>query len=232
MQYIIADIHGCYEKYRQLLEKIGFADADTLYILGDAVDRGPEPIRVLQDMMERVNVYFIMGNHDFAFYHLMRQLTQDVTEEACQQTLTVELMNQYNAWLSDGGESTAREFQKLSTQSRLAVLDYLDEASAYEIICHKGKRYILTHAGLNNFSPEKALEDYDLADFLDDQPNYGKRYFPDTNTFLVTGHTPTFHIHGKPEVYRENGHIALDCGCVFGGKLAAYCIETGEVTYV
>ncbi len=26
---------------------------DKLYVLGDAVDRGPEPIKVLQDMMRR-----------------------------------------------------------------------------------------------------------------------------------------------------------------------------------
>lgn len=33
---------------------------------------------------------------------------------------------------------------------------------------------------------------------------------------LVTGHTPTFLIRedGLPLIYEENGHIALDCGCV------------------
>ncbi len=36
----------------------------------------------------------------------------------------------------------------------------------------------------------------------------------------------------KPLVYQGNGHLALDCGCVFGGRLAAYCVETGGVTYV
>ena len=34
------------------------------------------------------------------------------------------------------------------------------------------------------------------------------------------------------KVFMENGHIAIDCGCVYGGRLAAYCIETGEVEYV
>lgn len=50
----------------------------------------------------------------------------------------------------------------------------------------------------------------------------------------MTGHTPTPLIRSdkKPLAYKENGHIAIDCGCVFGGKLAAYCIETGETTYV
>ena len=51
---------------------------------------------------------------------------------------------------------------------------------------------------------------------------------------LVTGHTPTPNIREdqKPLVYQGNGHLALDCGCVYGGNLAAYCIETQEVVYV
>ena len=34
------------------------------------------------------------------------------------------------------------------------------------------------------------------------------------------------------KVYIGNGHIAIDCGCVYGGKLAGYCIDSGEVIYV
>lgn len=51
---------------------------------------------------------------------------------------------------------------------------------------------------------------------------------------MVTGHTPTPFIRAdrKPLVYEAGNHIAIDCGCVFGGQLAAYCVETGEVTYV
>ena len=64
MRYIVSDIHGCYEQYLALLEKIHFFEADELYVLGDVVDRGPEPIKVLQDMMKRPNVIFILGNHE------------------------------------------------------------------------------------------------------------------------------------------------------------------------
>ena len=32
MTYAISDIHGCYEEYIKLLEKIGFSEDDTLYI--------------------------------------------------------------------------------------------------------------------------------------------------------------------------------------------------------
>lgn len=47
MTYVMSDIHGCYREYREMLEKIVFSDADTLYILGDVVDRGPQVAELL-----------------------------------------------------------------------------------------------------------------------------------------------------------------------------------------
>ena len=65
MTYVMADIHGCYEQYRRMLDKINFKDSDTLYVLGDVVDRGEQPMKVLHDMSMRANVYPVMGNHDY-----------------------------------------------------------------------------------------------------------------------------------------------------------------------
>lgn len=42
--YIIADIHGCYMGYKQLLKKINLSSEDTVMIWGDCIDRGSEPI--------------------------------------------------------------------------------------------------------------------------------------------------------------------------------------------
>ena len=64
MTYVMSDLHGCYDKYAWMLEKIGFGDGDTLYILGDVIDRGPDGIRILLDMMGRKNVIPIIGNHE------------------------------------------------------------------------------------------------------------------------------------------------------------------------
>ncbi len=183
MRYIVSDIHGCYDQYRALLEKIHFSDGDELYVLGDVVDHGPKPIKVLQDMMERPNVIFILGNHDFVMYSLMKTLAVEITEENYDKQLSADIMRDFNLWLSDGGGVTAEQFRE--------------------------------------------LEPLERAD-------YTKRYYPQRNIFLVTGHTPTVFINGwgKPEVYRKHGHIALDCACVSGGKLAAFCVETEEVIYV
>ncbi len=78
------------------------------------------------------------------------------------------------------------------------------------------------------------LRSYDLADLIFHRADYERRYFEDEDTFLVTGHTPTFGIRadGRPLVYEENGHIAIDCGCVFGGNLAAYRLNDHRAFYV
>jgi len=99
MRYIVADIHGCCDQYRMLLEKIQFSEKDKLYVLGDAVDRGPEPIKVLQDMMRRSNVIFILGNHDFIMYTLMKKLSVEITEENYDSHLTKDILLDYTLWI-------------------------------------------------------------------------------------------------------------------------------------
>ena len=43
--YVISDIHGEYERFMELLEEIELKDTDTLYVLGDVLDRGEHPIK-------------------------------------------------------------------------------------------------------------------------------------------------------------------------------------------
>ena len=41
--YAISDVHGMGHLLDQMLEKIAFSEADRLYVLGDLIDRGPDP---------------------------------------------------------------------------------------------------------------------------------------------------------------------------------------------
>lgn len=56
MIYVMSDLHGCFEEYKRMLEKIDFKESDTLYILGDIVDRGSQSIQILQDKIGRAHV--------------------------------------------------------------------------------------------------------------------------------------------------------------------------------
>lgn len=233
MTYVISDIHGCYTEFLKLLDKIGFCDEDELYVLGDAMDRGPEPIKVIRYLMDQPNATYILGNHDDMMLQSLKKLAVDVTEENLQ-ALTSDVLISYDHWLQEGGAVTAEQFRQLPHAERADILDYLESAAPYEMLESNGKLYVLIHAGIRNFDPMKELDEYDPADFLWERMDYTKQYFPSRRIFLVTGHTPTTMIREdkKPLTYQENGHIAIDCGCVFGGNLAAYCIENGNVTYV
>ena len=234
MRYLISDIHGCYEEYKELLDQIRFSDGDELFILGDAMDRGPQPIRVMQDIMFRSNVTYIIGNHDYEFFYFAKKLMVRKEGEKRKDDMTEDELSAFVGWLQDGGGITLRQFSELSLKDGRAILKYMADASAYEVLEDKGKKYILVHAGIDDFREDRDLEEYDLLDFISSRPDYAKRYYQDEAVCVVTGHTPTSLIRedGLPLVYQENGHIAIDCGYVFGGRLAAYCIESAEINYV
>jgi len=46
--YAISDLHGQYDIFEKLLDVIDFSENDFLYVLGDAIDRGPDGIKILQ----------------------------------------------------------------------------------------------------------------------------------------------------------------------------------------
>ena len=232
MIYAVADIHGCYEEFLQLLEKINFTDDDEMYILGDMVDKGPDPIKLVQDLMMRPNVYPILGNHDFAVITVLRKFNTEITEDNVESHLTAEDMQSYMHWLADGGPTTAKQFTQLDKEGREEVLEYLEECALYEEVEAGGRKYVLVHAGLNNFHPDKDLDQYHFSDLTLYRPDYTQRYYEDK--YVVTGHTPTFKIRedGKPLVYEDHGNIAIDCGCIYGLKLAAYCLDTHQAFYV
>ena len=79
--YVMSDLHGNYEAYINMLKKIDLKDSDMLYILGDVLDRGPHPIKIILDLMRRPNVEVIAGNHCVMACECFSFLLQEITEE-------------------------------------------------------------------------------------------------------------------------------------------------------
>lgn len=66
--YLIGDVQGCDAPLARLLEKIAFSPSrDTLYLLGDLVNRGPASDRVLRRLMGYADAArCLLGNHDLS----------------------------------------------------------------------------------------------------------------------------------------------------------------------
>ena len=228
--YVISDIHGEYEKFIQLLKIISFTNKDTLYILGDFIDRGKHPIKVIQEMMKHPNIIPILGNHEFMALTCLPFLNDEMEVDPMTK-YDIKLMMAFINWKLNGSDTTLNEMRSLDKQTRTQVLRYLCSCVAYQQFNLCNKQYILVHGGLENFNPNKKLNEYSLYDLVWNRPDYSKIYYQDK--YLVTGHTPTQLIKGAQpgKIYKKNNHIAIDCGATYGGRLAAYCFETNKEFY-
>lgn len=235
MKYVCSDLHGRYDRWSALPEKIDLRPSDTLYVLGDVIDRGPDGCKILLDMMDRPNVIPILGNHEFTAAVCLPWLLEEVTDCSLAHLDDARLAA-LQEWIANGGGPTLRGLQKLSRAEREDILNYLREMELYAEVQAGGRRFVLTHAGLDHFAPEKPLEDYALEDFLFCRPRPSEAFWPDR--YLVYGHTPTRLLRaqmGKPlsdDILPCGQQIAIDCGCGFDGKLGCICLDTMEAFYV
>ena len=158
MIYAVSDLHDCFKSWLALLDKLRFTEEDLIYVVGDVVDRGPSPMVLLLDLSQRANVIPIAGNHDIAATHCLELLSQEVTEGSVDRLEHGSGLSDLMLWRSDGGRTTMEGFRRLDRDERESVLDYLQEFSLYEEVETARGSYVLAHAGLEHFSPERPLD--------------------------------------------------------------------------
>lgn len=230
MIYVIGDIHGCKDKYDEMLQKLNPSEQDAIFVLGDVIDVGDDGIEILNDMMYRANIYPILGEREYYAKKYLPLIAEKGSAQKALESLDGDEKAELSDWLSMKSEKTIEAFLKLSDEEKEAILEFLEEFADFEEIECKGKKFILTHAGISNHE-DRDLYEHETEDFVFAKTDYNKIYFSDA--YLVTGHTPTVAIGREfaGKVYAKKRHLALDCGAAFGGRLAAVCLDTLKVSY-
>ena len=219
MIYVTSDLHGYpLEEFQKLLSQAGFCDDDFLFVLGDVIDRGEEGVRLLRWMAEQPNVQLILGNHE-AMLLRCAFLFREITEENAE-ALTAQDMEHLALWRSNGADPTLAAFKDLlrtKPDVMEGILDYLNEAPLYDYVVVDGRPFILVHAGLGNFSPDKPFHRYEAEDLLWVRPGLETRYFDEAT--VIFGHTPTYH-YGESyrgKAIKTDTRICIDTGAAAGG---------------
>lgn len=241
MHYVCGDIHGQYDDYIQILEQIDLKDDDTLYIIGDAIDRGSRPVDVLIDIMSRKNVVFTIGNHE----HMMIQ------------SLLHEDSNQLYSWTLNGAETTYKQWDELDTDKQTEILNWLNECPiVIPDLYVNGRNYYLTHACHLPYVERKRVRycdvpvskiekmiwarTYQYPDPKKLAKQYGNLYQAYPNTTLIVGHNPVYRCSygilkkdGTCRISRAcSGHlINIDCGCAKRKPLGCIRLEDGKEFY-
>lgn len=215
MIYVTSDLHGCKPGiFKGLLQKAGFTSDDYLFILGDVIDRGQHGAELLLWLSQQPNMELLLGNHE-AMLLSCRFLFDQLTEESLQE-LDLDRLRLVENWMQNGAAPTLAGLRRLLKQDEellQGVLDYVQDAPLYETLTVNGRRFILVHAGLEGFEPDKPLDAYDPMALLWARPTPETRYFPDVTVIL--GHTPT-KFFGTERAFHTDSWICIDTGAALG----------------
>lgn len=225
MTYVMSNLHGCYTKFLDMLEKIRFKKSDYLFLLGDLVDFGSESLDLVSDLSMRENVWSIGGEHDRLAFRILSRFDELLTSGG-------EPDEEYRLlamkWGEVGGQKIMMDFSRLSRDEREGILDYLGDLPGYESVEVNGEEYLMVHAGISGFKKGKDLDEYDPEDFCLDG---GALTYPGAT--VICGHKPTTEYFGcSGEIVFGDGYIAVDCGAGRGGKLGCLRLEDRAVFYL
>ena len=200
---VIGDIHGCYDELAELVNKLTLTTADRVIAVGDLTVKGPKSSEVLDLFSTDSRFSSVMGNHDRALVQHWQDPETSLT--SAQEKVFEELQTSDERYLR-----------------YLASLPLLINLTSHVVI----------HAGLR---PEVTLEEQAPDDLVELRTLGSDRTSREGTPWYSVYEGPAFALFGhwpasKPRV--SDHAIGLDTGCVYGGQLTSYVIDTGEFVSV
>ena len=256
--WVIGDVHGCFRTLEALIRRLELdVRRDRLWMVGDLVNRGPSSLEVLRwaraqddEMGDRFQV--VLGNHDL---HLIaRQLgisrarSGDTLEAALSATDGPDLVDWLRrrpfihsarigdtdfvlvhagllpGWSRKDALEAGERLQRQLQGPRAECLLRRENTGRHRAAASKAALSAMTRTRMldskqtpraYNGPPEEAPED--LRPWFAVEP----RGCPDHT--VVCGHWAALGLHLRPNL------IALDTGCVWGGRLSAIRLDDRRV---
>lgn len=203
---IVGDIHGCYHELNDLFDLVQLAANDRVIAVGDLIVKGTESAAVLNRFIKDRRFSSVIGNHDLGVLNYWRAHGKVKK----QQVLCAEELS---------GDKAKFELY-------LAALPKLIEL----------ENHIVIHAGLR---PGVEIENQSLQDCTelrtlgeDHTSREGLAWYEvyDGAKPVVFGHWAGTQVR-RPQRNSERA-IGIDTGCVYGNRLTAFIVESGELISV
>lgn len=239
-----------YEKIISLLD-----ETDKLIYLGDACDRGPDGIHIMQSLLHNNKVIYLLGNHERMFLNAICNLNSMEESE----------YNSLYLYFSNGGHNTYYKYLELEPEQQERLKIGLHSLPLYaEYINKNDKHIILSHSGFDIDSLYDIVKGRKKQDFFKyystikvysiDEDNFiwnrehlniehwsnNSKY---TNTYMVHGHTPTITLYTlnskfeklkEPKIvkYCDYHKIDIDLGTYNTNMTVLLDLDTFEPIYI
>ena len=203
-RWVIPDIHGCINTLKMLIENcIQLSKDDSVFFLGDYIDRGPDGKSVIDYIMSIQNqgydVQYLIGNHE---YYCMNAFELDQHRFLIKSSI-------HKEWERYGAKMTLQSFGvKRPRDIEKKYIDWM-KAGKYFI---ELEDYVLVHAGMN-FNIQNPFDDTMsmlwVRDFKVDKNKIGGKK-------IIHGHVPVEYSLIQLFLDSDNyDFIALDNGVYY-----------------
>ncbi|MBE0637815.1 MAG: serine/threonine protein phosphatase [Bacteroidales bacterium] len=212
-RWVIPDLHGCVKTLRALVEnQIRPQGTDEIYLLGDYIDRGPDPKGVLDFIMglqeKGLNIYPLRGNHE-EYILLALENQQNLKRKFF---FFKERNKLFEEWMRSGGYATLKSFG-------IERVDQIPEKYVEWIrglkYFYELDQYVLVHAGINFYRKDPFDDLHALlwtSSFTPEPEKIGNRT-------VIHGHVPVSLEFLKTILSDPNKrYIPLDTGCYHPNK--------------
>lgn len=260
--YLIGDVQGCDAALGQLLEIVAFSPSrDHVYLLGDLVNRGPDSAAVLRRLMAYgPAAHCLLGNHDLsllAVAHGLRAPHRNDTldsvllapdRDAMLEWLRARHMAMHaHGWLMvhggvlpqwDLAQTLALAGEVESALRGPGLVDFLaqmygnEPAQWDDTLTGAARLRVIVNALTRlRFCTADGVMDLKASGGLAAAPAGFMPWFDvpqrkTAGTRIAFGHWSTLGWLQRPDI------LALDTGCVWGGCLSAFQLESGELIQV
>jgi len=215
--YAISDIHGDLAAFNRALKMLMLRKEDTLFLLGDFIDRGLDSKGVIDRIFELqvsgIDVRCIRGNHE-------EMLLEGLANPS-----------KSSRWLKNGGVATLVSFGIVNVKDIPEVyVDWMKHLPYY----HTWNDFILVHAGLNMHAKNPFRETQDMIWIRDWRKFYDPAWLGDRT--VIHGHTPLQRVFLADQFSSSINVFCIDNGCFKEqkgfGMLAVLDLGTLEIGFV
>lgn len=237
-RYVATDWHGRADVADKILEYL--KPEDELYFLGDAIDRGPDGVYIVNKLLQDPRITYLKGNHE----DMLADVIFDYAEGRAG------YMTQH--WLGEGGQPTWKDLVKMPDATLWRLRNkIINMPERIDITNNSGKHIILSHAGCDPWIDDETARMWGLKHrYLWDRKHihhswddFQQEEWKDT--YVIHGHTPVFskHFCGDEDValpgfedaravhYADGHKICLDLYTVGTGRAVLFDLDTFEEIY-
>lgn len=197
--YLISDIHGCNSTFRKALKSIKLKKRDTLILLGDLIDRGPDSKGVLDTIFllleHDFNVICLKGNHEQMLLDSLNDLNSKIN------------------WIKNGGKEALKSF--LVSEIERIPSKYIDFIKSFKMY-HVLEQYIFVHAGINMLNDDPFSDEHSLLWLRNGEKFYNKEWLG--KRIIIHGHTPRSRNDIKNQFIKKRQILCIDNGSYMKNK--------------